>query len=215
MGKLTDRHCRNLTAPGKYADGHGLYLHVTAKGRYWRAAYRFDGKQKTASFGVYPRVSLKDELRTMRWEELDLNAALWTKPAHTMKKRRVHLIPLPRQALALIEALRIHTGHLPHVFANPATGKPISNGAAQRLKVRNGLHEEITWHGWRHTASTLLNEQGYDRDHIEMQLSHADKNSIRGTYNHAQYLDQRRAMLQAWADWLDDLKRQALARECH
>ena len=113
MGKLTDRHCRNLTAPGKYADGHGLYLHVTGKGRYWRAAYRFDGKQKTASFGVYPRVSLKDELRTMRWEELDLNAALWTKPAHTMKKRRVHLIPLPRQALALIEALRIHTGHLP------------------------------------------------------------------------------------------------------
>ncbi len=60
MGKLTDRHCRNLTAPGKYADGHGLYLHVTAKGRYWRAAYRFDGKQKTASFGVYPRVRLKD-----------------------------------------------------------------------------------------------------------------------------------------------------------
>ena len=156
-----------------------------------------------------------DELRTMRWEELDLNAALWTKPAHTMKKRRVHLIPLPRQALALIEAMRIHTGHLPHVFANPATGKPISNGAAQRLKVRNGLHEEITWHGWRHTASTLLNEQGYDRDHIEMQLSHADKNSIRGTYNHAQYLDQRRAMLQAWADYLDELKRQALDRERH
>ena len=156
-----------------------------------------------------------DELRTMRWEELDLNAALWTKPAHTMKKRRAHLIPLPRQALALIEAMRIHTGHLPHVFANLTMGKPISNGAAQRLKVHNGLHEEITWHGWRHTASTLLNEQGYDRDHIEMQLAHADKNSIRGTYNHAQYLDQRRAMLQAWADWLDDLKRQALDRERH
>ena len=67
----------------------------------------------------------------------------------------------------------------------------------------------------RAQIQTLLNEQGYDRDHIEMQLAHADKNSIRGTYNHAQYLDQRRAMLQAWADWLDELKRQALERERH
>ena len=153
-----------------------------------------------------------DELRTMRWEELDLNAALWTKPAHTMKKRRVHLIPLPRQALALIEALRI-PATCPMCL--PTRPRATPSATARRLKVRNGLHEEITWHGWRHTASTLLNEQGYDRDHIEMQLAHADKNSIRGTYNHAQYLDQRRAMLQAWADWLDDLKRQALDRERH
>ena len=78
---------------------------------------------------------------------------------------------------------------------------------------RHGIN--TTSHGWRQTFSTLMNGRGYDCDHIEKQLSHTDKNSIRGTYNHAQYLDQRRAMLQAWADWLDDLKRQALDRERH
>lgn len=151
------------------------------------------------------------ELRTMKWAEVD--GDLWVKPAHTMKKRRVHLVPLPQQAQAILDDLRLHTGHYEHAFTNPATGEPISDGAAQRLKIRNGLHEEITWHGWRHTASTLLNEQGFNHDHIELQLSHVDKNTVRGTYNHAQYLDARRHMLQRWADYLDELRAQAAERE--
>lgn len=394
--KLTDKFCKTTHTPGKYADGGGLYLHITEQGaKYWRCAYRFDGKQKTASFGVYPAVSLKEartrhaefkaeladgidpmaakkqakeearidatasfatlaeqwlentakarawgdkhrikvkrqlnrhilpafgrmdirelhplqivemvqaidrngqittahdcldiirricahavqlgiretspaahlkdilrkldhqpmkhaiaaerlgeillilerahtrlfathayirimpmlftrpsELRSMKWAEID--GDLWIKPSSTMKKRRTHIIPLPTQAQAILAELRLHTGHYEHVFTNPDNNRPISDGAAQRLKIRNGLHEEITMHGWRHTASTLLNEQGFNHDHIELQLSHVDKNTIRGTYNHAQYLEQRRDMMQRWADYLDGLRAQATERE--
>lgn len=151
------------------------------------------------------------ELRQMRWDEIDGDT--WTIPAERMKKRRPLVVPLPHQAIAIIEQMRLFTGKTPYVLTNTTTGKPISEGAAQRLKIRQGLHDEITWHGWRHTASTLLNERGYNRDHIETQLAHADANSVRGTYNHAQYLDQRRAMLQEWADYLDELKATALAKE--
>ena len=109
--------------------------------------------------------------------------------------------------------MRLFTGQHEYAFTNGNSGKPITDGALQRLLVRNGLHDEITWHGWRHTASTLLNEQGFNRDHIEIQLSHADGNKVRGTYNHAQYLEDRRAMLQRWTDYLDGLKARALAKE--
>lgn len=148
------------------------------------------------------------ELRRSRWDELD--GDILTIPAERMKKRRPYAIPLPRQAVEEINALRIHTGRFDYIFANTRTGKPISEGAAQQLKVRNGLHQEITWHGWRHTASTLLNEKGYNSDHIEAQLAHMDSNTTRGTYNGAQYLNQRREMLQEWADYLDQLKAAAL-----
>ncbi len=151
------------------------------------------------------------ELREMRWDEI--SGDLWTIPPERMKKRRALIVPLPRQAQAIIEGMRIHTGHLAHVLANTSSGQPISEGAAQRLKIRQGLHDEITWHGWRHCASTLLNEKGYNRDHIEAQLAHVETSTSRGTYNHAAYLDQRRAMLQDWADTLDELKAQALERE--
>lgn len=147
------------------------------------------------------------EVRLMRWDEIDGDT--WTIPAERMKKRRPLVVPLPHQAIAIIEGMRPFTGNFDHVMTNTSTGKPISDGAPQQLKKRLGLHHEMTWHGWRHTASTLLNERGYNRDHIEAQLAHLDSNSIRGTYNHAQYLDQRRAMLQAWADYLEELKQTA------
>lgn len=389
MGKLTDRHCRNLTVPGKYADGHGLYLHVTAKGRYWRAEYRYGGKRNTASFGVYPAVALKDaclahaafkaqlkagidpnaskreakeaaredarmadgtslrifanlaadwlhekkdcapatlkrhglilknhilpafgqrqsetltalevrdhirqiaetwretaskalalireilrhgvtigllqynvareltspavaanpmrhlltpedigdallaidrlpafplvraylrllpylvlrpdELAGLEWREIEGDTIRKGKEA--MKMRREHLCPIPTQAQTILDSLRPLTGHTAHVFHNATTGRPITTAAALNAMERHGIN--TTSHGWRHTFSTLMNGRSYDRDHIEKQLSHTDKNSIRDTYNHADYLDQRRAMLQAWADWLDELKRQA------
>jgi integrase family protein len=394
MGKLTDTKCRNA-GEGKHADGGGLYLHVTAKGRYWRAAYRFDGKQKTASFGVYPATALKDarlahaafkaqlkagidpnahkkeakaaaredacladgtslrilanlaadwlnekqdcapatlkrhglilknhilpafgqrhsetitalevrdhirqiaetrretasktlalikeilrhgvtigllqynvareltaptvaanpmrhlltpedigaallaierlpafplvhaylrllpylvlrpdELAGLEWREIEGDTIRKGKEA--MKMRREHLCPIPTQAQVILGSLRPLTGHTAHVFHNATTGRPITTAAALNAMKRHGIN--TTSHGWRHTFSTLMNGRGYDRDHIEKQLSHTDKNNIRDTYNHADYLDQRRTMLQAWADWLDDLKRQALARECH
>ena len=108
MGKLTDRHCRNLTAPGKYADGHGLYLHVTAKGRYWRAAYRFDGKQKTASFGVYPAVTLKDARLAHAAFKAQLKAGI-DPNAHKKEAKA-----------AAKEDARLADGTSLHIFANLA-----------------------------------------------------------------------------------------------
>ena len=132
------------------------------------------------------------------------------KGKEAMKMWREHLCPIPTQAQAILESLRPLTGHTAHVFHNATTGRPVTTAAALNAMMRHGIN--TTSHGWRHTFSTLMNGRGYDRDHIEKQLSHTDKNSIRDTYNHADYLDQRRAMLQAWADWLDELKRQALER---
>ena len=140
------------------------------------------------------------------WNGGEIEGDTIRKGKEAMKMRREHLCPIPTQAQAILESLCPLTGHTAHVFYNATTGRPITTAAAFTMK-RHGIN--TTSHGWRHTFSTLMNGRGYDRDHIEMQLSHADKNSIRGTYNHAQYLDQRRAMLQAWADWLDELKRQA------
>ncbi|UJF24768.1 tyrosine-type recombinase/integrase [Suttonella sp. R2A3] len=397
-GKLSDRFCKTVAELGKYADGGGLSFRVTKSGKYWQGRYRFDGKAKTASYGVYPQVSLVEaraahaalklkladgidpmaekkqakkekeieekaafdkfaldwvavtsetkgwskkhikiingflnlyilpafgasdireiyapeivrfaqglekqgkhetarkclrtvtriltyavvlgiresnpavglhgvlskhdaenmrheitpdgigrvllaleraettlpavrafiklqpmlftrpsELRTMRWDELNLEEALLQKSADAMKTRREHLVPLPKQALAIIEEMKQHTGHCEYVLANTRTGKPISEGAAHRLKIRNGLHDVITWHGWRHTASTLLNEQGYNADHIEMQLAHVS-GGTRAVYNKARYLEPRREMMQEWADYLDGLLAQAKEAEKH
>lgn len=405
MGKLTAKACENAKPtidgkPKRYADGLGLYLEAGSRGKYWRAAYRFEGKQKTAAFGVYPEVSLaqaraahavfrqtlaqgidpnaqkkqakaeaggitsfasiaEDWLETTakakNWTDKhrtdialnlknhilpafgrlniealtapdiiahiagiaqpytaeytlgnikricrhafnmrlipyspaellkagellpahqgnpmrhivepeiigealiaierapaalpasraflrllpylfcrpsELRLALWQElqedtlhiPKERMKKRRPHLIPIPRQAQALIEEMRLHSAHTPYILANTFGGRiaPITEGAAYKIlksnRIRQGqsLHELTTLHGWRHTASTLLHEQGYPSHLIEMQLAHADKNSVRGTYNHADYLDDRRAMMQAYADYLDGLKAQALEKE--
>lgn len=159
------------------------------------------------------------ELRLALWQEL--HGDVLHISAERMKKRRPHLIPLPTQAQAMIESMRIHTAHTPYIFANTFDGKgaPISESASYKvMKSRyvtedKTLHDLTTLHGWRHCASSLLHEQGYPSHLIEMQLAHADKNSTRGTYNHAHYLDERRHMLQEWADYLDDLKKQALANK--
>ena len=156
------------------------------------------------------------ELPEALWEDMQDDCLVI--PAERMKKRRPHLIPLPSQAIEIIDTLKIHTKHLGYLFANPTTGKPITEESSLRLLQRHSLNgtplsEYTTLHGFRHTASTLLHNQGYPTEHIEMQLAHADKNTIRGTYNHAQYLDQRREMMQAYADYLDQLKAQALQKE--
>ncbi|AXM45175.1 tyrosine-type recombinase/integrase [Dichelobacter nodosus] len=154
------------------------------------------------------------ELRKLEWQELDMEVGLITIPAHRMKKRRPHIVPLPRQAKALIEEMRIFTGRTPFIFAND--DKPITEGAAYKImksaKVSDetSLYHLTTLHGWRHTASTLLHEQGYPSHIVEMQLAHADKNSVRGTYNHADYLKERQIMMQKYADYLDNLKAKAL-----
>ncbi|HHH3340030.1 TPA: tyrosine-type recombinase/integrase, partial [Escherichia coli] len=147
------------------------------------------------------------ELRGALWDEIDLNKAIWEIPASRMKMRRPHVVPLSEQALSLIGQIKELTGNYPLMF--PGRNDPrktMSEASINQVFKRIGYNGKVTGHGFRHTMSTILHEQGYNTAWIETQLAHVDKNSIRGTYNHAQYLDGRREMLQWYADYMDSLE---------
>lgn len=147
------------------------------------------------------------ELRGATWQEIDADAAVWEIPAERMKMRRPHIVPLSSQAQAIIARIREMTGRYPHMF--PGRNDPrktMSEASINQVFKRIGYGGRVTGHGFRHTMSTILHEQGYNTAWIETQLAHVDKNSIRGTYNHAQYLDGRREMLQWYADYMDALE---------
>lgn len=146
------------------------------------------------------------ELRQAPWSEFDLEGATWTIPKERMKARRPHVVPLPRQAVAILRQLREVTGNYPLVFAgqqNPE--RPMSENTINKALRLMGYEGRQTGHGFRHLLSTELNGRGYNRDWIERQLAHGDNDEIRDTYNHATYLEQRREMMQAWADSIDAL----------
>lgn len=154
------------------------------------------------------------ELRCAPWAEFDLDQALWEIPAERMKARRPHLVPLSRQAVTALRELQRITGGYTLAFpgrTDPA--RPMSEAAVNQLLKRSGYEGRTTGHGFRHTLSTTLHERGYPSDWVETQLAHADKNTIRGTYNHATYLESRRDMLQWYADNLDSLASSAALEE--
>ncbi|CNC32940.1 tyrosine-type recombinase/integrase [Yersinia enterocolitica] len=141
------------------------------------------------------------ELRAAEWSEFDLGNALWEVPKERMKKRRPHLVPLSTQALAILGKLKVLTGNYKLVFpGRNDAGKPMSEASINKVIKMLGYHGRATGHGFRHTMSTILHEKGFNSAWIETQLAHVDKNSIRGTYNHAQYLEARRSML----DWYSE-----------
>ncbi|RWR02588.1 integrase [[Pantoea] beijingensis] len=141
------------------------------------------------------------ELRAALWSEFDLDNALWEIPAERMKMRRVHLVPLSTQALDLLNELKIMTGNYRYVFpGRNDPNKPMSKASINQVIKRIGFAGKVTGHGFRHTLSTILHEQGFESAWIEMQLAHVDKNSIRGTYNHAQYFEKRKDMLQWYSN---------------
>jgi integrase len=148
------------------------------------------------------------ELREAKWEEFQLDAVgggIWRIPAERMKARRPHDVPLSRQAIAVLRALQPHTASTKFVFPNERDpSKPMGRSTLQR--ALQNLEVDSSPHGFRHTASTILHEQGFDSLVIERQLAHADRNIVRAAYNKASYLLERRRMLQHWADWLDALK---------
>lgn len=148
-------------------------------------------------------------LRTLRWEELELDAALWTivPGREGMKRDYRHVTPLPRRAVAALRALEPMTGGFEFVFVGRNDPRvPLSNRAMAVFMARMGYGGRQTAHGFRHLVSTALNNLGYHPDHIERQLAHGDPDAIRDTYYKAHYLTQRRRMMQAWADHLDALK---------
>ncbi|MCP9267598.1 tyrosine-type recombinase/integrase [Xenorhabdus sp. XENO-1] len=148
------------------------------------------------------------ELRQAEWAEFDFNKAQWEIPAEKMKMRRPHIVPLSTQSIEILEQLKPITGNGKYLFPGRINqSQPMSEMALNVLIRRIGYAGRVTGHGFRHTMSTILYEQGYNTAWIETQLAHVDKNSIRGTYNHAQYLDGRREMLQWYADYMDALER--------
>ncbi len=137
--------------------------------------------------------------------------AEWRVPPGRTKSGRLHIIPLSRQALDILYELRELNGQWEYVF--PAQRKPrqcMSNNTMLYALYRLGYHGRATIHGFRATASTILNEQGWHADVIERQLAHVERNKVRAAYNHAEYLPERREMMQHWADYVDTLKR----RQC-
>jgi len=148
------------------------------------------------------------ELRKAQWEEINLDAAEWRIPAARMKMRQVHIVPLARQVVGILEDLRQYTGNGRFLFPSMrANSTPISDMTLLAGLRRLGYgKEEMTVHGFRSMASTLLNEQGYNRDWIERQLAHGERNSVRAAYNYAEYLPERPRMMSEWAEYLDALK---------
>lgn len=149
------------------------------------------------------------ELRNAEWREIDFEDGLWRIPAERMKMSRDHLIPLSRQSVAILRKLQAYSGKDVYVFPNYKTEKRSMSksallGAIRRLGFEN---DEMCPHGFRSMASTMLNELGYNGDWIERQLAHVPRNIIRGIYNRAEYLPERRKMMQDWADYLDELRR--------
>lgn len=148
------------------------------------------------------------ELRKAEWVEFDLDGAEWRIPAARMKAREQHIVPLAQQAVAILQELQGLTGDKQHVFPGVRTnGRAMSENTVNAALRRLGYaKDEMTGHGFRSMASTLLNEQGWHRDAIERQLAHAERNNVRAAYNFAEHLPERRKMMLAWADYLDSLK---------
>ncbi len=148
------------------------------------------------------------EIRNAEWAEFDIEKAEWRIPANKMKMRRIHVIPLSRQAIAVIESLRHLTGTGRYLFPSVrSNSRPISDATVVAALRRMGFEKgEMTHHGFRSMASTILNENSWRADAIERQLAHVEGNSVRAAYNYAEHLETRREMMQWWADWLDKQK---------
>ncbi len=149
------------------------------------------------------------ELRGAEWAEINFDKAEWRIPPERMKMRGMHIVPLSKQAIEVLKELRNHTGNRQYVFPNQH--KPI--GCMSENTILYALYDmgyrfKATGHGFRATASTILNENGFAPDVIERQLAHVELNKVRAAYNHAQYLPERRKMMQWWANYLDSLRKE-------
>jgi integrase len=182
-----------------------------ALGAFLRAVEAFDGQPETvAALKILPMVFTRPgELRLAEWREFDLNKAIWTIPASRTKMRREHQVPLPRQALAILAALKEITGGGRLVFPGiRSVERPISENTLNASMRRMGFkQDEVSAHGFRATASTLLNESGkFSADAIERALAHQDPDPIRRAYARGAFWAERVEMAQWWADHLDTLK---------
>jgi integrase len=188
---------------------------ITAPRRFGELLLAIDGYNGQggtwAALRLAPLVFVRPgELRAAEWSEFALegDSPEWRVPAERMKMKEEHLVPLSRQAVAVLKELQVFTGRGTYLFPSLRTSqRPISENTLNAALRRLGFaKEEMTAHGFRATASTLLNESGVSPDLIELQLAHAERNKVRAAYNRAQRLAERRQMMQRWADYLDELR---------
>jgi integrase len=179
-----------------------------------RAIEGFDGHPIThAALRLLPHVFVRPcELRHAEWADFDLERAVWTIPAHKTKMRRVHSIPLSAQALEIIASIETDASFSTYLFPSlRSTRRPMSENTINAALRRLGYaQDEMTGHGFRAMAATLLNEMGlWNADAIERQLAHADNNAVRRAYARGEYWDERVRMMQHWSDHLDQLRKGA------
>ena len=184
---------------------HQAYLKAAELPEFLKTLESYDGASQTKLalrllLLTYVRTT---ELRAAEWKEVDFDKAEWRIPADRMKMKEEHIVPLSNQAIVLLRELQRHTGNRQYLFPNQHNlTKSMSENTMLYALYRMGYHSRATGHGFRSTASTILNEHGFMPDVIERQLAHGERNKVRAAYNHAQYLPERRKMMQWWADCL-------------
>jgi len=150
------------------------------------------------------------ELRFLEWSHIDFDKAIIEIPSDVMKMSHAHTVPLSTQALEIIDQLKPYTGDSKYLFCQQNNKhKPMSENAMLYALYTLGYHGKQTVHGFRHIASTQLNEMGFNGDVVEVQMAHKDTNKIRATYNKAQYLPERTEMMQSWSDYIEAIKKGA------
>jgi integrase len=198
------------TLPAMKVKHHAALKDPAAVGALMRAVDGYHGGFVVRSaLRFLPLVFVRPgELQRAKWSEFNLDAAEWRIPAERMKMREQHIVPLSNQAVSILRELHSITGPDGYVFPQVRNAsRPISENTLNvALRACGYTKEQQTAHGFRSTASTLLNEQGWNADAIERQLAHGERDKSRDSYNAAQYLPERRKMMQGWADYLENLK---------
>jgi len=205
-----------LKSPG--AKNRAAIINPDDLGRLLRAIDAYSGQPAScAALQLAPLVFLRPgELRHATWSEIDLDGAMWTVPGQRMKgtmaakragKVPDHRVPLSTQAVEILRTLQPITGHRPYVFESIKPGRPLSeNTVNTALKSMGFDGDTMVGHGFRATASTLLHEMGWQPEVIELQLAHRQRNQVAAAYNRSARIEERTAMMQQWADYLDTLK---------
>jgi integrase len=197
LAPVKEKHLASITDPAEV-------------GALLRAIDAYNGEWITrCALRLAPLVFVRPgELRHARWSEIDFDKAEWRIPAARMKMRVQHIVPLSTQAIAVLRDLQQLTGKFDYAFPGTRSRqRPMSENTVTAALRRMGYSgDDMTGHGFRSMASTLLNEQGWNRDAIERQLAHGERDAVRAAYNYAQHLPERRKMMQAWADYLEQLK---------
>jgi integrase len=200
---------RGALAPARETH-HASITEPRLLGALLRSLDSYDGSPVVRSaLRLAPLVFVRPgELRSAEWSEIDYGKAEWHIPATKMKMKAKHIVPLSRQALKILQEIHPLTGRARYVFPSArTTERPLSDNALLSALRRMGYEQgTLTVHGFRSTASTLLNEQGKNRDWIERQLAHGERDGVRAAYNYADYLPERKKMMQEWADYLDELR---------